>query len=275
MKLLFLLSRDSTLNQMGRFYDFLPYRFGPYSFTADRDLYGLQSSGWIIGETELSISPDMQTAIASEISSLSPSLITGIRKVVVRSEEWSDNRLIDYVYKNYPAYTALSERKGVHLKRATGKIAVHTIGYEDMSIDGFLDALIAYGIRAILDVRANPISRKYGFAKKLLSARCNNIGVIYKHLPELGVPSSERKSLGTRDSYETLFTKYEVTTRTTKSSSLAAAAQIIKQSPTALLCFEREPSQCHRSILARLLAPLAALPINHLETSAWARNLRS
>jgi hypothetical protein len=49
MKLLFLIAEESQIHQKGLFYEFLPYLYGPYSFTADRDVRKLVESGHIWG----------------------------------------------------------------------------------------------------------------------------------------------------------------------------------------------------------------------------------
>lgn len=43
-----------------------------------------------------------------------------------------------------------------------------TIGYEGISIETFLRRVQEYGIEIIIDIRANPISRKPGFSKTAL-----------------------------------------------------------------------------------------------------------
>ncbi len=67
---------------------------------------------------------------------------------------------------------------------------VYTAGYEGESIDRFLQKLLKAGIEQILDVRSNPMSRKYGFSRKTLSGLSEKLDMEYVHLPELGVPPS-------------------------------------------------------------------------------------
>ena len=50
-------------------------------------------------------------------------------------------------------------------RTAPALAAVYTAGYEGNSIDRFLDRLMKRGIYSIIDVRSNPISRKYGFSQ--------------------------------------------------------------------------------------------------------------
>ncbi len=77
-----------------------------------------------------------------------------------------------------------------------------------MSVDAFLDKLIAHNIGVLVDIRSNPHSMKYGFSKKTLGDYVEQAGMAYVHLPELGVPASLRKGLGTTLSHEQLFRKY-------------------------------------------------------------------
>ena len=57
---------------------------------------------------------------------------------------------------------------------------VHAIGYEGVSIDRFLRRLQENEIKMIIDVRANPISRKPGFSKTALKARLKQKGIMVK-----------------------------------------------------------------------------------------------
>ena len=49
-KLVFLLREETFLKQDSTFYEFLPYRFGAYSFCAQREIEALISYGYIDSE---------------------------------------------------------------------------------------------------------------------------------------------------------------------------------------------------------------------------------
>ena len=47
MKLVFLLRHETCLKDVPSFYDFVPYKFGPFSFTLYRELERLQQNGYV------------------------------------------------------------------------------------------------------------------------------------------------------------------------------------------------------------------------------------
>lgn len=65
------------------------------------------------------------------------------------------------------------------------------------------------GIAALIDVRANPVSRKYGFARSSLSDIAGKLDIDYTHIPELGISSKDRSQLCDFDSYQELLDRYE------------------------------------------------------------------
>ena len=64
-------------------------------------------------------------------------------------------------------------------------------------------------MRCIIDVRANPVSRKYGFARRSLSETAAKLGLTYSHHPELGISSERRKGVETATDFRQLFNYYE------------------------------------------------------------------
>ena len=47
IKWLFLLKKEEDVDRYGSFYDFVPYKYGPFSFLAYRDIAELERFGWI------------------------------------------------------------------------------------------------------------------------------------------------------------------------------------------------------------------------------------
>ena len=131
-------------------------------------------------------------------------------------------KLLQHVYRGYPYYAINSlvaneiltadEYAAVQKLKAPkkGKLFA-TIGYEGITVEEYLNRLIENDIRLLVDVRKNPLSRKYGFSKTKLSELLNNVGISYKHLPKLGIVSDKRKSLKTSQDYKNLFSNYEKT----------------------------------------------------------------
>jgi uncharacterized protein (DUF488 family) len=130
---------------------------------------------------------------------------------------------------------------------------VYTIGYEGTDIDRFVATLKAVGIEVLADVRAVAASRKKGFSKSALRARLEDEGIAYNHLVDLGDPKPGREAAraGRYDEFQTIYNKHFEGAEA--QAALETLTAIVGESPTCLLCFERAPEICHRSIVADAL----------------------
>lgn len=127
-----------------------------------------------------------------------------------------------------------------------------TIGYEGRTLPGFLDVLRGAGITALADVRRTPLSRKKGFSKGTLKKALEEVGIRYEPLPELGIAPERRRAVRTPAQRAALFSAYERELPRHK-DELARLRALIRGERVALLCFERDPADCHRSRLSRAL----------------------
>jgi len=143
-------------------------------------------------------------------------------------------------------------------------MAVYTSGYQGKSIDRFFNDLLEMGVRAIADIRANPVSRKYGFARSALSRSARTLNIQYEHLPRLGIPRDMRANLDGRASYQRLLKHYERSVLPKREADVAELARLAELVPTTLLCQERDVAYCHRSRLAEAVARVSGLPVHHL-----------
>ncbi len=84
-----------------------------------------------------------------------------------------------------------------------------TIGYEGRKIEDYIKSLLTHGVKVLIDVRRNPISRKKGFSKNSLAGFLRNELIDYIHMPELGISSDQRKNIKTDDDYKKLFIHYK------------------------------------------------------------------
>lgn len=114
----------------------------------------------------------------------------------------------------------------------------------------------------VVDVRALPLSRRPGFSKTALRGALAEVGIGYVHLRALGTPADGRAAArkGRTSEMERIYAG-----QLQLPEALAAAAtlrQLVQQQPSALLCYEREPAGCHRSMLIREVLPDAA--VEHL-----------
>lgn len=143
-------------------------------------------------------------------------------------------------------------------------IAIYTMGYSGTSVGGFLEACSRNGIKQILDVRNNPWSRKPGFSKKALSEHCRRARIEYLNIPELGAPRELRKDLAGPGSRMDLLDYYQNVILPERRPEIDRAIEYIRRAPTALVCLEADPAECHRSRLADELARVSGLTVEHL-----------
>lgn len=128
-------------------------------------------------------------------------------------------------------------------------MTIYTIGYEGATMAAFIAALQAAGVRRVIDVRALPLSRRPGFSKSPLAASLREAGIDYVHLKALGTPKRGRDAAKKGD-VATLTAVYEV--QLDLPEAQAQAAQMLAlatEMPSALLCYERDPCHCHRTLL--------------------------
>jgi uncharacterized protein (DUF488 family) len=138
-----------------------------------------------------------------------------------------------------------------------------TIGYEGATVGAFLEALVAAGVKTLIDVRALPLSRKPGFSKRSLAAAAAERGIDYRHLQRLGTPAEGRNAARARDTATMRRVYLDHLEAPDARAEMAMLIDQARASPSALLCFERKPAECHRSILIEELdAP--DLTIEHL-----------
>jgi len=244
-------------------YEFVPYRFGAFSFTSYADLRRLIGRGLVVEEErgwKLTEEGRREVAkVASTRKTLQEFALTiaGLR----------GDALVAETYRRFPYYAIHSEmasrllagdmaaQHAVELARPPRQSAgLCTIGYEGRALEGYLNLLIKSGVTLLCDVRRNPLSRKYGFSKKTLSHACETVGIRYEHLPELGIATEERRELHTQEDYDTLFASYEAKSLPWQGQALSRIQQWIDSgNRVALTCYEALPHQCHRHCVAEAM----------------------
>lgn len=126
---------------------------------------------------------------------------------------------------------------------------IFTIGYEGATQAELIAALSAAGVERVIDVRAVPLSRRPGFSKNVLAAGLRDAGIDYVLLKALGTPPEGREAArkGRHDVLERVY----VAQLETPEAGLQAAQmlELAAEKPSALLCFERDPATCHRTLL--------------------------
>lgn len=139
-----------------------------------------------------------------------------------------------------------------------------TIGYEGASLPDFIATLRLAGVQHLIDVREIAQSRRRGFSKNALGAALAAAGINYTHLRQLGDPKPGREAARRGDikSFQSIFEGHLQLSET--KATLQIAADICQAEAAALLCFERNPQLCHRTLVAKRLTDLCSLSVRHL-----------
>lgn len=259
-KLLFLYCREVEPTTI---YEFVPYRFGGFSFTSYADKRRLMKQGLLAeGERCWRLTPKGQAA-----ATIAPLTRLRMDQFAKRHAGLRGDPLVAETYRRHPYHAIRSEMAdrvlaGDHAallaiaaaRPAATRPGLCTIGYERRTLESYLNRLIQNGVTLLCDVRRNPLSRKYGFSKGTLSKACEGVGIRYEHLPELGIASEERGDLCTQADYDALFKRYERETLPRQTEVLAEIRRWVEAGErVALTCFEAQPHQCHRHCVADAL----------------------
>lgn len=259
VKLLFLFSMEGS----DSIYSFLPHKYGPFSFQLYRNLSALSNTGWI-DEENLKIHDDKKSAALIEIQMLPRMMRDKFISINEKYGKLSEHEILKIVYMKYPEFTFRSELSSKTIPIPLAPISIYTIGYEGISIDSFLNAFLQKGIKQLIDVRKNPISRKWGFAKNTLAGLCDKVGIDYLHFPELGISSAQRMNITTKEDYDKLFYEYEKNYLPLHKHTVKNVLSLMERVPSALVCMEADVQMCHRGRLASMLNKMSDIQIVHL-----------
>jgi uncharacterized protein (DUF488 family) len=183
-----------------------------------------------------------------------------------KDKDYAD--LIKYTYRKYPYFAIHSEIADRYLtkdevenvkqhKPADSRTVLYTIGYEGISLEEYLNKLIANDVKVLVDVRNNPKSMKYGFTKSQLYKACTSVGLQYVHFPEVGIISEQRQELNEQNDYDKLFERYREETLPNTITTQQKILFLLKDKKRiALTCFEANICQCHRKHLAEAIIRL-------------------
>jgi len=232
------------------YYNFIPYKFGSYSFQLAEDIDILRRDGYL----------SMENLRIQAMGDYPHESLLSI------ATERGD-KLIRKTYREYPYYAINSEiTNRLFNKKEAEKFhyekqnytktdeLLFTIGYEGKSIESFMNALIQNGVRLICDVRKNPLSRKFGFSKNKLKHISETIGIQYIHVPDLGIDSDKRSSLETTEDYQCLFKEYKRTLPTHKAILEQVYSLLRSNGRITLMCYEQDPEMCHRHVIRDYLS---------------------
>lgn len=132
-------------------------------------------------------------------------------------------------------------------------MVLFTIGYERASFAGFAETLVDAGVDLLIDVRAQPHSRRREFARKHLGAGLADYGIRYESRPELGTPQAGREA-AKRGDMETFGHVFEAQLSTPAAQAMLEKLLVLMRNENVcLMCYERDPEQCHRTLICEWL----------------------
>ena len=132
---------------------------------------------------------------------------------------------------------------------------IFTIGYEGATVGEFHAALQEAGVKRVIDVRAVANSRRPGFSKTPLRNALAEAGIDYVHLRARGTPADGRAAAraGRHEDLKRIYAgQLELP------EAMAEGARMVdlaKEETSALLCYERDPAGCHRTLLLGAVTP--------------------
>jgi len=138
---------------------------------------------------------------------------------------------------------------------------IYTIGHSNHSIERFVDYLAAYKIDAVVDVRSNPHSRHIShFDRKPLAAQLRGKGIKYGWLgDQLGARRNERECyVDGQASYG------KIVQLESFQKGIERILQGNRDHVIAIMCTERDPLDCHRTILVCRELKKYGLTIRHI-----------
>lgn len=266
VKWLFLLAQDAQAQIPAAHYQFVPYKFGPFSFTMYQELDALVREGELVAIGDADLKAAKPKFLGPWLNE--PAIERDIERCWNSYGKLSTSTLLDTVYRRFPWFTLNADQADRRkVKRPGVACAAYTAGYEGMQVDGFLNLLLQSGIYRLIDVRNNPVSRRYGFHKKTLASLCERLNIEYCHEPEVGIPSDWRCDVQSQADYDRLFVRYVTDVLPKEPNVVQRIAGWVGTAPSVLVCQEEQPKCCHRSHLARRVAEITKLPIRDLRVA--------
>lgn len=132
---------------------------------------------------------------------------------------------------------------------------IWTIGYEQATQDAVIASLQGAGVEVLADIRYLPLSRRPGFSKSSLAAAVREGGMEYRHFKALGTPA-EGRAAARRHDHAALERIYAGQLELPQAlAAMAELRDLAGETRVALLCYERDAAECHRSLLIRALLP--------------------
>ena len=144
-------------------------------------------------------------------------------------------------------------------------LRLYTIGHSTRPIDTVIELLLAHGVARLIDVRTYPRSRRNPqFNREALAEPLAAAGVSYVHMPALGGLRKPRADSINTAWREDGFRGYADHMQTSEfSAGLDALVAEAERQPTAIMCAEAVPWNCHRSLISDALSA-RGLEVRHI-----------
>ena len=147
---------------------------------------------------------------------------------------------------------------------------IWTIGHSTRTIEEFIGALHANGIKLVADVRLLPGSKRYPqFNKEEVARSLREDGIGYEHFPELGGRRKARKDSRNTAWRNESFRGYADHMETAEFANGIARLQQMadRDGATAIMCAEAVWWKCHRSLIADYLKADGVAVIHIIDAS--------
>jgi len=138
-----------------------------------------------------------------------------------------------------------------------------TIGYTTFQFEDFIDVLKHYEINVVIDVRSLPYSKHHAqYNKEIVERILNNNKIYYRNYSnEFGARQTERRYFS-REGYLDfeLFTESKMF----KCGFDKIRDSLVRGSNVVLMCAEKDPAVCHRSIMISRVFHNSGETVNHI-----------
>lgn len=252
-------------------YEFVPYLQGAFSFSSYHDRERLMQQGILLRSLHGWILSAKGEELAREY--LNPDVLSFTDDY----KNLRGEKLIVESYRKHPYYAIRSSIRDEILKNDRSvllsientvprvpKRRLFTIGYERRSLENYLNQLVLNNVTVLFDVRRNSISRRFGFAKRTLQDACDKMSITYRHIPELGIDAQQRRNLSSNRDYRVLFNAYKRFLLDYCDDHINEILDTVNQDKNvALTCYERNPEECHRHVLANVASDRGKHILHH------------
>lgn len=234
-------------------YQFIPTGTGTVSIDLLHDLRALEKTGKVtVGGEAIQLHEDATDPLPSALGQDEQELLLERLKQYGSKNEPA---LLDEIFERKPFFALRSTRRDAAVEAIRKEIlsaprGLYTLGYEALTIDAFINHLIAANVQTVVDVRKFAFSRRSEFARSNLEEALALGGIAYIGMGEVGIPTKARKEILEHKSKEELLEYYEAEILPATGLYAKDVAALVAQHNTALICHEEDPQECHRSRFA-------------------------